>query len=306
MKAYIVRRHRLDWASHAARFKETGGYDPAAFLPDPAPPGFPDQMRACIDLWNAELAVDFFACRAALAEVSRRSCMAVRGAELVERSALPEVVAAMRGDPRSVCLFVDDDDWYAPHLVEALPWSLAYTDAVRWSDLLFNGRLLYRSVQRHFPRLAFKLRDLRSQDPLRYARLPQPLLWGGQYGLPVKAIDWLFQTNSYALTGRFLRRGHDLAEVIDHVHASGYFKGRRLGIRSLPRQVLSATNKHPCSATHLAMAVSGEDPRRALRAWVEGFVADGRAQEVPGELAWLRPLVEETLALFEAALAQDG
>ncbi len=158
--------------------------------------------------------------------------MAVRGPVLVEPSARSEVVAAIGGDPRSVYLFVDDD-WYAPHLVAALPWSLAYTEAVHWSDLLFNGRLLYRPAQRLFARLAFKLRDLRSQDPLRYARLPQLLPWGGQYGLPVKVVDWLFQTNDYALTRRFLRRGLDIAEVVDRVPAPGDFKGHRLGIRRL-------------------------------------------------------------------------
>ena len=161
-------------------------------------------------------------------------------------------------------------------------------------------------MQRLFRRLAFALRRLRSRDPVCYRRLPHPPLWGGQHGLPVKAIDWLFHTNSYGLTGRFLSRGPDIAEVVDHLHATAQFLDHRLGIGSLPTRVLSATNTHPCSATRYALPVSRKGLRRVLRYRIKRVVAAECGQKVPDELDWLRPLIETADSAWGAGQWRPG
>ncbi len=305
-QAIIVRRHSPDWSGLAARFAETRQYDGGEFLPDPLPPGFPGNMVELIALWNESFTLDFFRCRARLAEIALSSCHAVDGARTLDVGRLPEVGRALSERTASVCLFVDDDDWFSPRLAAELRDADLTGHAVRWSAPIFRGALIPRRVHRRWPRCSVRggrlVRKLLLSSMVRAARHLRGA--NGTDGLPVESIKFLFQTNNYGITPRLMRCHPRLDDVVDHVHASRLFDRRPFALRvvTLPGQVWSLTNKHPCSATRLALVSAQAEPQAAVRWGVERFVQQGRALRFPANYAWSRPLVARTLDLFEEAL----
>jgi len=303
MSALILRRHAPDWASAAAEYTRSGRFDASRLLPRDLPHGFPRDVARRIDFWNQEFDVDYFSCRARLAEISLRSCLAVQDAEVVAVGDVREASRKLRSGRYKLCLFVDDDDWFAPNVVSALRGSVLAADVIRWCAPIFRGALVQRSVPTRFPRWSFRLQRYFFRRGGATRRLLN--LWNSRKdrdGLDRESINFLVQTNNYAITNSFLSKGGELAAVIDHVRASEHLLHTDFSIASLPGPVLSLTNKHPCAVTQLP-ALHGAADSTCFRDRVERFLAEGEQQDLPEAFQWAAGLIAETLDLFSEVLA---
>ena len=94
------------------------------------PPGF---MREAIELWDATFRRSFFEVRQALKDLTLRSFASVRGARVIPAS---EVDA---WPPESIVLFSDDDDWFAPDVVERIARLRRRPHGVTWTSIVHDG-----------------------------------------------------------------------------------------------------------------------------------------------------------------------
>lgn len=301
---WIVPRRTPDWQRLAEDFRRDGRCDERDYIPEVLPPGFPHDLAARIDLWNRTFKVDFFSCRARIAEIARSSWAAVGAAEqLHDRLSLQRATQEPPGVGRRF-LFVDDDDFFAPDLPARLePRVDRRADIVRWAAPIFNGEWRVRLQPRAAPRTLVSLyqyaRSRRVPEAI-YRRLVE--LLPQDPACPMVPAEKILFTNNYAVTERYLRLFNDLACVTDHVDASRLAMVSRLRIQSQPRLMLSVTNKHPCSAGLIGRAGGGQDAPDRLRRQVEDYVRRGRASPTPHALAWAKPFVDDTLDVFETAL----
>jgi len=132
--AVIVLRQSPNWGRLTpAYLDETEPIDRALRRP----PGF---TRSFIELWDATFRTTFFEVRKALKDITLRSFAAVRDADVVP---FTEV-----GDwpPAPLVLFSDDDDWFAPDVVEKVASFSRKLGGVTWdSTVLYRGMLVRRS-----------------------------------------------------------------------------------------------------------------------------------------------------------------
>jgi hypothetical protein len=65
-KIILVSRQSPDWSALACDFRRGLPIDPTRFTPPERIPGFPRNIAELIGRWNAQMALDFFSCRARL------------------------------------------------------------------------------------------------------------------------------------------------------------------------------------------------------------------------------------------------
>ncbi len=301
---FIVPRRTPNWPDLADGFRRDGRYTESDFIPAVLPPGFPDNLAARIDLWNDTLKVDFFACRARLAQIAESSWAQVVGAKMLRGEVAVQQAVQANGGARMRFLFVDDDDWFAPDLPQRLESEIGSRAAIlRWAAPLFNGSWQARIQPGFAPRWCVKTYLYARSRPLLESVYRRVVTWLPQDPrCPLVPGDHLLYTNNYVVTERYLDCFNDLGCVADHSDASKLAMVSRLRLQSRPRLMLSAANKHPCSAGVIGRAGSGHGAAQRLRTNVEDYVRRGRRCAVPAALAWTKPLVDQTLDVFEAAL----
>jgi hypothetical protein len=282
-------RHHINWHTLAHRFTAGESMSCQAFLPDDPPPFFPNDMAHAIYKWNETFNINYFACRAhlkAIAASTWEKALLKPASSHLDVAHLTQALS--RGD-LDYCLFCDDDDWLAPNFTAILDAIEIKGLLVRWPDLVFDGDLKCRPLPAG---AAYSASGALIKD-------------GGHQtacsGLDVRHIDFLFQTNNYAISKQYVLGGHRLEDVVDHIHASQYCLSRRIDVQTMPDTVLSVTNKHPCSATRLSRAMKQYSPD-GLRAFVQTYLTKCQAQQIPNQLSWLEPLVNDTIALFSEAI----
>jgi hypothetical protein len=177
--------------------------------------------------------------------------------------------------PDALVVFVDDDDWLAPHLFARLREFAsvrAGVDGFRWGMVRF-GRAVYTS-----------------DADANFASHPTVTL---------RPIDQTIYTNSYAVRGIVVERlGVDA--VCECLDAQAQYDAGRFAPATVA-QYLSCTNKHPAStmAAHHLLG-SGEfrrDLRADIRRWVEGVMA----VPLPVDLAWMEAPRDQLAALLTDA-----
>lgn len=167
-------------------------------------------------------------------------------------------------DQRAFYLFMDDDDWAAP----ALGPVLAAQDPVQQQALLWRTVSVGGPQQEH-----------------------AVFVWG---------LNGRCMTNNYAVSHCWLQHLQRLGEVVQHVTAISTLAA----MGDLPQLdvALTASNKSPCSSVALDRGLAGDLSPEKLAALVDDYVLKMAA--VPAEqllmVPWLRPLLDETLALFRA------
>lgn len=263
-------RQSPDWHALAEDHAAGRPIDPARFVPPGAIPSFPADVAELIVLWNATFATDFFRVRAVLKDIARGTLAAIDGATVLEARSLPASLPE-RGARDWLLFFLDDDDWFAPDTLARI-----------------GGQIVGDEDVAVFPLVRI---DVRSFTFLR-AIEPGTTVVGLASRFATR-----YQTNNYALLPRACRARH-LAGLQEHLDASEY--ATRAGLRDRYYDVLiSATNKAPASASILHRL--REDPV-AFRAYVIQFVAHLRGLALPHAAGWMRPPLERTVALLEAAL----
>jgi hypothetical protein len=111
-------------------------------------------------------------------------------------------------------------------------------------------------------------------------------------------------TNNYAVHARLIARcGLGIIDKVDqHFRANQVFiRKPTLEARYLP-DCLSVANKHPASPALFFLHHKDAVSKAHVAQQVEGFLAGWEGLELPPELEWARPCMEETRSIFGAAL----
>jgi hypothetical protein len=264
----LVRRRSPDWRG-LARDDEAGlPIDPLRYKPTDVP-GLPEDLPLCIRLWNEIFPVSFFRCRQTLKEMSERTLGRVKGADVISDDQLDEL-PAIAGKSRFLLFFFDDDDLFAPDMIDHLSAVDLGDCDVAVFPLVRLGEYSYTFV--------------RGDRPAR-------LVVGRR-----QAFRYRFQTNNYGISAKVALSPH-LEHLKEHALGSVYADDQKLS-DSYFDVVLSATNKTPCSLAMIRTLPSG---RTEYRSYVRRYVESLRRLSVPSEMEWLKEPLEETTTLFSGA-----
>lgn len=259
----FLRRQSPPWDQLAADFRATGHVEPARYVPRDAIPHFPANLERLVGRWNQLFELDFFSCRAKLKSIAEQTLQAVPDSACIDydehRSSLP---ASAR-----FVLFVDDDDWFSPHIGTL--------------SLPVDAHVILFPLVRLMPMTTF----VPSGESAR-------TLIGQR-----RDFDFSLQTSNYAIN-LGLWRNADLSLMKDHVLASRYFDASRMSSRYIDR-IVSVTNKTPASAARLRFV---EEEETFLR-YARDYVRHVEDIDWPDELHWARAPAAESVELFRTVLA---
>jgi len=266
-KVVLVRRQSPDWAGLARDYRAGRTIDPRRFAPGREIVGFPQHVERLIDTWNERFSVDYFSCRAQIAELSARNVAAVAEStsfSFDERAVIVDLAA--RTD--FLLFFHDDDDFFSGDLFER----------VRGAPLEVDTHV-FALIRVHSELLTF-VRDGCDAD----------FIWGRR-----KGFDFRFQSNNYGLSSRICSE-ETLRAMTDHVEASRYADERGMSERIYPF-IVSATVKTPCSASVLPGIANPKKFRKEIIAFAERFAQPA----LPPAYAWLRAPLQTMAELFRTA-----
>jgi len=263
---YIVLRHSPDWLS----------FDPESSRAFCVKSGFPETL--IIDfmaVWDAAVAVDFRQFRLRLKEIAQQTLLRVEGGRIIGDAAFRTLALAGEVPPDALVVFIDDDDWLAPHLftrLRELAAADAGVDGFKWGPVRLG---------RDF--------NLTMDADTAFALHPT---------LTLRPIDRIY-TNNYAVSDAALGRlGIDA--VCEAFSALTQFESGRFAPDTVA-QYLSCTIRHPTSATVASFLLGSEDFRRDPRAdigrWSEGVMS----VPLPVDLAWMDAPRQQLAALLADA-----
>jgi hypothetical protein len=264
----LVRRRSPDWRGLARDYDAGLPIDPLRYRPTDVP-GLPADLPRCVQLWNELFAVNFFRCRQTLKEISERTLGQVKNAVVIAETQLRQLPDLVR-DSRFLLFFFDDDDLFAPDMLDQL--SSLDLDAcdIAVFPLVRLGEYSYTFV-----------RGDRSAGVVVGRR---------------QDFRYRFQTNNYGISSRIALSPH-LEYLKEHADGSSYADDQKL-TDSYFDVVVSATNKTPCSLAMIRTLPSAPDEYRGL---VRRYVDRLGQLAVPPPLDWLTSPIAETTTLFRGA-----
>lgn len=164
-------------------------------------------------------------------------------------------------------IFMDDDDWVSPELARVLCAQSPNTQAA----------LLWRAANVGSPQQEYPV-----------------FVWG---------LNGRCMTNNYAISSVWLDHLRKLDGVVQHATAAETLASFD-NVLQLDA-ALTASNKSPCSSVSLDRGLQGDLSSSKLAQLVDDYVQ--RMNNVPESdtwmVPWIRPLVEETVALFQQVSA---
>jgi hypothetical protein len=265
---YVVVRHSPDWLS----------FDPEASRAYCLSNRMPETL--IIDfmaIWDAAVAIDYRRFRFRLKEIAQQTLVSVEGGRIIGDAAFRQLTLAGEVPPDALVVFIDDDDWLAPHLfsrLRELAVAGAGVDGFRWGSV----------------RLGRDFKWTLDADA-NFALHPTVAL---------RPIDQrTIYTNNYAVSGAALGRlgidalceDFDAHEQLD----SGRFAPATVA------QYLSCANKHPASTLAAYFLLGSEnfrrDPRADIGRWSEGVMS----VPLPVDLAWMEAPRQQLAALLADA-----
>ncbi len=272
-RVVIAIRQSPDWAALADDFGAGRVIDPARYAPPRPIPAFPADIVDLIARWNAFSGVDFFTCRRRLKELAQATLRRIERAVIIPCGELAAALPDLRSES-ALLFFSDDDDWFAPHLAEAVsPRDFAGADVV-----------------------VFPFVRLGREQTCTFVK--PPFLPRAAVG-PVHPLPQRYNTNNYGLAPSMWRQRH-VAAMQDHFDASAYGERMRLVDRHLA-EIVGATSKTPCAASFLPTVVQSPD---AFTDVIGYYVREVQSYTIPDELAWMREPLSATVTLFEDVLAR--
>jgi hypothetical protein len=263
----VVVRHSPDWLS----------FDPEMSRMFRVQRGLPETLVIdFIAVWDAAVAVDYRRFRFRIKEIAQQTLAGVEHAQIISDAALRALALAGKVSPDTLVVFVDDDDWLAPHLFVRLREfgsAGAAVDGFRWGSVRLGRPNYSLDADANF-----------ASHPT--VTLP-PIDRGG------------ISTNGYALSGSALERlGVDA--LCEHFDAARQYEAGRFAPATVA-EYLSCANKHPAHTLAARHLLGSEEYRCNLRAdirrWAEGVMA----VLLPVNLAWMVAPREQLAALLADA-----
>jgi hypothetical protein len=254
---YIVLRASPDWL----RFDldESREFCGSRGMPE-------DLVVRYADRWQRTFGQDYREFRHEMKEIALASIAACRNCRfLTGRDQLKEPA------DEDLIVFMDDDDWLAPHLFEILRAGHTPHDGFLWGSI-FLGKFL----------------------------VDRPGLPVGSPALHLRALDDAVNTNNYAVTGRSLKR-LTVPKVFEHRHAqrqlnAGDFAPQRIS------HYLSCANKHPCCTMWPLRNLQVPNFLDRLRETVSDYESALRAIEVSPDIRWIDPYLRQLRAVVAKCL----
>jgi len=118
-RVVIAIRQSPDWAALADDFGAGRAIDPARYAPPRPIPAFPENIVDLIARWNAYSALDFFSVRRRLKEIAQATLRRIERGMVIPCAELAAALPDLRRDS-ALLFFSDDDDWFAPHIANAI------------------------------------------------------------------------------------------------------------------------------------------------------------------------------------------
>jgi hypothetical protein len=297
----IVVRNAPDWAASARLWLNEKRLDPALFLPQPLPPGFPKNTISLIELWNRLFAVDFFSMRQSIRDLAFENFAVMAPDQLITQETFEN--SPSHFIKNSILFFSDDDDFACPDLFDQVARHfISGTRCVRWSSISVGKSLENRRVEQHFPRLRpwilfqaeRRPRKLGFLRPLVASRAELP-------GVKNQLAVCPLHTNNYMLDLSDLSENEAL-RFIDHLSASSHLWRSKLKVKSLEWKWLSFTNKHPASITAFNTILKDTKSDIEMREKMADYITAHRAIKFPEELSWMRPYHGSIAAIYQRLL----
>jgi hypothetical protein len=224
------------------------------------------------DRWRQVFEVTYCELRHEMKAITLDTIAATRRCELGKISDL--------ADPADDDLFVfmDDDDWTAPHLFEALRSLAPAEDGWLWGSIFLGSFLV----------------DVPGTEdaPGRAAGTP---------ALQKRALRDFLYTNNYAVTGRCVKR-LGLHALFDHMEGqqalrAGRFKPLKVGA------YLSCANKHPWCTMAIASNSQSPDFFQRLYPTLVDYAHALRPVELDAETRWIKPYLDRLGACVARTLS---
>jgi hypothetical protein len=230
-----------------------------------------DTILRFVARWDAVMAVGFLEYRHRMKQLALRSAHAVKDATVVPLAQLAEQTFA----PDDLIYFTDDDDWVCSDLFAALRARPAPVDGFLWRSI-FIGKLFSDTA---------------------YEGVDSP-------AVSERPASTVVYTNNYAVTGAAWSRLGP-GSLLEHFHAQGAVDRSDVSFEQVDL-FLSAANKHPCCTVSIAYNDRSDwfvaNTRAAIQAYIAALVG---APLGPGS-AWIRPCLDELIAINRDASADRG
>jgi len=224
-----------------------------------------DYVWHLFQLWNKTFAIDYRVVRQQLKDISLRNFHQAKDVSFVPYQRYENIP-----QQSGYYLFVDDDDWIDPHITQHLSQQLrVFAEA--------PPLILWRSANIGSPNQEFVV-----------------FVWG---------MNGRCMTNNYAVHRSWLQPFSKMHQVLQHKDAEKVF-GEGIKIPHLDC-ALTVSNKSPISSVSLDRGLNGDLSSEKLVALVDSYLARMRAVQ-DSELVympWSRPLIDETIAVFERVMA---
>lgn len=223
-----------------------------------------DYVWQLFQLWNKTFAVDYRAVRQKLKDLSLQNFKQAQNTCFVPYQGYQNIHQS-----EGYYLFLDDDDWVDPQIVMHLFSLLETCQNV-------PPLLLWRSANIGSP----------NQEHVVF-------VWG---------MNGRCMTNNYAVHSSYLNPFSKIKDVLQHKDAEKLF-GEGIKIPHLDC-ALTVSNKSPISSVSLDRGLNGDLSSEKLVGLVENYLK--RMHQVQESelvyMPWSRPLINETIAIFDRVL----
>jgi hypothetical protein len=264
---FIVVRHSPDWLSFHP--ETSRAFCVHRNLPETLVIDF-------MAVWDGAVAVDYRQFRFRIKEIAHQTLVGVEHAQIISDAALRALALAGKVPPGALIVFVDDDDWLAPHLfarLRAFTSVRAGVDGFRWGSVRLGrpGHTLDADA------------NFASRPTVTLRQIGQGTIY----------------TNGYAVNGTALRRlGVDA--LCEHFDAQVQYESGRFAPATVA-EYLSCANKHPAHTMAACALLGSEEYRRDLRADIKRWAESIMAVPLPVDLAWMAAPRDQLVALLADA-----
>jgi|GEM_PF-1831874 len=216
-------------------------------------------------LWGNTFGISFLETRQAIKDIAQKNFYSIKKSKVL---LLDDLIEKEYDFSRGIYLFIDDDDWVKPNIIDHLPQKkdIYNYDGFRWGSIMLNG-------------------NKKEEDNV----------------ITYRAFDTTCFTNNYIVSSRYLN-SNTFDSVFQHWAATDTFLN--LNIKQLP-EYLSITNKHPASTLCLEQNLVDDFSSSRLIEIINIFNTRINSIDLDslGELSWAAPYIKETQVFYKQLLA---